>query len=204
MKKPSLTAPVIALLGASFFMASVAGQPTQFETSGKSIDSVTYAYEVTDQGESFKDVTLWVNRFLYYPFKDSYACSVESTFYQALCNKNLGGIHTTHRELRMGEQSRGTELSCAVVVNNGQDYLLNVVESSESHRREHSVTVRCGTAERCRLTDYAGSQTSLTRHGTITTRYQWHSIEEVKKNRYGVPLNCRGETTWIGATDLMR
>ena len=102
----------------------------------------------------------------------------------------------------MGEQSRGTELSCAVVVNNGQDYLLNVVESSESHRREHSVTVRCGTAERCRLTDYAGSQTS-TRHGTITTRYQRHSIEEVKKSLWSA-LNCRGETTWIGATDLMR
>ena len=215
MKKPPLTAPLIALLGASFFVASVAGQPTQFERAGNEFMDTVYAYEMSGDGQSSQSTSLQELSFYYWPYQGAYRCSVESrTYSTASCKGGFfsaqkeGGLRIYEKKTSNMETSPYSEdsISCRVVPGGGDAFFLKVVETSlvrdGKYPRiwEHDIHMNC-REQRCKLQSYSGSYSVASRYsdevfiGSLVP----HSRKEIRRHNYAIPLECRGDTTWISA-----
>jgi len=213
--RPSFTARAISAFGVSCFMASVAGQPTQFERAGKEFMDTVYAYEMSGDGQSSQSTSLHELSFYYFPYQGAYRCSVESTTYATgsckggfFSREKRGGLRVFEKKTSNMETSPSSEdsVSCKVVPSGGDRFSLKVVETSMDRDGqypriwEHDIQMTC-REQRCWLQSYSGSYSVASPYsdevyiGSLVP----HSREEIRRDNYAIPLECRGDTTWISA-----
>lgn len=212
--RPSLTACVISALGI-FFTSSVAGQPTQFERVGKKFLDTVYVYEMPSDGQSSQNNSLHELSFSYFPFEGTYLCSVESkTYTTASCEgeffseEKRGGLRIYAEKISNLEISPDNldSVSCTVVPGGGDAFILKVVETflgrDGKYPRiwEHELQMTC-PGQFCKLMGYSGAYSVASSHSdeVLIGSLVPHSRKEIRRRNYAIPLQCRGDITWISA-----